>query len=115
MIPASPISAHIGEVVRERRIELGLTQEQLAQKIGTYRTLVARLENGRRHTPTLDTLFAYAEALRIEPEEVIRRARQMAGQPGQPCPVCEGFGRCKRGWQHEVCPVCEGDGVARRE
>ncbi len=77
MIPASLIARQIGAVLRDRRVELGMTQPELARRVGTHRPLVARFEKGI-HVPSLDTLFAYAEALDLEPEEVIRRARWRA-------------------------------------
>lgn len=35
MIPAVPFGAFIGPVLRERRLELGLTQEEVAVRAGT--------------------------------------------------------------------------------
>jgi len=59
------------ELVRsliEARIAAGLTQEELANRMGTSQPVVARLESG--HKPSLKTLQRYAEAtgakLRIE-------------------------------------------------
>ncbi len=74
MIPTSPISWQLGAVICERRTELGWTQAELARRIGTARPLVSRIESGT-HRPSLDTMFAYAVALELEPEELVRRAR----------------------------------------
>ncbi len=74
MIPTSPISWQLGPIIRTRRHELGWTQEVLARRIGTLRGSVARIERGT-HRPSLDTMFAYAIALELEPEELVRRAR----------------------------------------
>lgn len=52
------------ELARElilARIKAGLSQEQLAAKMGTSQPAVARLESG--HKPSLKTLQRYAEAL----------------------------------------------------
>lgn len=46
------------------RLEAGLTQEQLAQRIGTRQPAIARLENGSS-TPSLPTLMRLAAALDI--------------------------------------------------
>jgi ribosome-binding protein aMBF1 (putative translation factor) len=43
------------------RSQAGFTQEQLAEKMGTTRAVVARLENGRI-TPSMRTLERVAEA-----------------------------------------------------
>lgn len=37
----------MGEKIRERRIALGMTQEELAQKLGVQKSAVAKYENGR--------------------------------------------------------------------
>jgi DNA-binding XRE family transcriptional regulator len=36
----------IGELLREARIEAHLTQEELAQKTGTRKSFISRIENG---------------------------------------------------------------------
>lgn len=53
-----PIAAHL----RERRFELGLTQEQVAEAAGTSHTAISRLENGT-HLPQLTTLRRIAAVL----------------------------------------------------
>ena len=45
----------------EARAEAGLTQEEVAQRMGTSQPTVARLESG--HKPSLKTLERYAEAV----------------------------------------------------
>lgn len=59
-----------GQVLREKRIERKLSQEQLALGAGIDRTFVSLLESGLRQ-PTLKTLFALAKALRTSPSELI--------------------------------------------
>ncbi len=54
----SPIAAHL----RERRFELGLTQEQVAQAASTSHSAVSRLEKGT-HIPQLPTLQRIAAVL----------------------------------------------------
>ena len=49
------------------RILRGLTQEQLAEKVGTKQPSIARLESGRS-TPSLDFLQRVAEALDAQVE-----------------------------------------------
>jgi len=57
------------------RILRGLTQQQLAEKVGTKQPSIARLESGRS-TPTLDFLRRVAQALdaRVEIRIVPRSA-----------------------------------------
>jgi DNA-binding XRE family transcriptional regulator len=54
----SPIAAHL----RERRFELGFTQEDVARAAGTSHSAVSRLEKGT-HIPQLPTLQRIAAAL----------------------------------------------------
>ena len=54
----NPIAAHL----RERRFELGLTQEEVATAAGTSHTAISRLESGT-HTPNLATLQKIAAVL----------------------------------------------------
>jgi len=41
------IDNHVGARIRERRIMLGLTQQQLAERAETTQSAIARLESGR--------------------------------------------------------------------
>lgn len=47
------------------RIAAGLTQKQLADKLGTTQSAVARLESGTQ-MPTLDTLYRLAVVLGVD-------------------------------------------------
>lgn len=55
---SNPIAAHL----RERRFELGLTQQEVATAAGTSHTAISRLESGT-HTPNLETLRKIASVL----------------------------------------------------
>jgi transcriptional regulator with XRE-family HTH domain len=55
---SNPIAAHL----RERRFELGLTQQEVATAAGTSHTAISRLESGS-HTPSLATLQKIAAVL----------------------------------------------------
>ena len=54
-------------IIREARLRAGLSQRELAGRVGTTQSAVARLEtalaNGRKHSPTIATLRRYAAAL----------------------------------------------------
>lgn len=45
------------------RHEAGLTQRQVAEKMGVHLTMVQRIENRKTDERTLGTLFKYAEAV----------------------------------------------------
>lgn len=59
-----------GVVVRELRIEAGLTQEQLGFEAGIRRTFVSLLELGQQQ-PTLTTILKIAPALGLTPAALI--------------------------------------------
>lgn len=50
----------IGERLKHERIKAGMTQEQLAQKIGTKKSFISRVENGRTdiQLSTLSRIFS---------------------------------------------------------
>jgi DNA-binding XRE family transcriptional regulator len=45
------------------RVRSGLTQEALAKAMGTTKSAVSRLESGGKHSPTVNTLTKYADAV----------------------------------------------------
>ena len=61
-----------GKVIRELRLDAGLTQEQLGLEAGLRRTFVSLLELGQQQ-PSLTTLFKLAPALGVQPSEIVRR------------------------------------------
>jgi len=59
----APEFALLDEFLKARSAA-GLTQAEVAERIGTTQSVVARLESGKaRHSPTLATLERYAEAV----------------------------------------------------
>ena len=56
-----PEYAFIGMIIR-RRVEQGLTQQELAQRIGTKQAAISRLESGKSN-PTVSFLRDVAKAL----------------------------------------------------
>ncbi len=53
------------QMIIEKRIKQGLTQEELAKKIGTKQSAISRLEGGT-YNPTVSFLKNVAEALDTE-------------------------------------------------
>ncbi len=66
-------SAALGAVIRERRKELGLSQEGLADEAALDRTYVGGLERGERN-PTLKVLWKLSAALHLSSSELMARA-----------------------------------------
>ena len=49
-------------ILKERRTSLGLTQEQVARRLGTQKSAISRMENHAQDV-RLSTLHAYANAI----------------------------------------------------
>jgi len=71
------------------RAAQGLTQAQVAEKIGTTQSAVARMESGSgKHSPSLATLTKYADALGCKLEvRLVRRTRSAKNLTGRPSPT----------------------------
>lgn len=56
----------LGEILRERRIELGFSKNKLAQYVGISQPEVTRIENGTRTVPNIITLIYMCEVLGLD-------------------------------------------------
>lgn len=54
-----------GNVVRDRRNQLGLTQEELAERVGRARQWVVRFESGYAGSASIDNLMKILDALEL--------------------------------------------------
>lgn len=61
---ARSLSRELGETLLQRRIELGYSQRELAEKIGTSQNRIYLIETGEAN-PTLDTLERLAVVLGV--------------------------------------------------
>lgn len=65
---------HVGELIRQKRIEMNLTQEQLGEMVGVNRAAINKWETGRvtnlkRETiKRLSVIFGISPAMLVEPE-----------------------------------------------
>ena len=62
--------ANLGAAIKEFRKKANLTQDQLADKLGTTKAAISRYESGKR-TPRYDQIIQIAEALQISPNLLI--------------------------------------------
>lgn len=60
---------NMNNIIRIRRKELGLSQEQLAQKCGVSRQTVNAIENNK-YDPTLTLAFNLARELKLTVDEL---------------------------------------------
>jgi transcriptional regulator with XRE-family HTH domain len=61
----------VGANVKRRRLELGISQEDLGQAAGLHATAIGRLERGERE-PRLHTIITVGRALSIWPGDLLR-------------------------------------------
>lgn len=57
--------ALVNQLLRARA-RAGLTQDAVAQRMGTTKSAISRLESAGKHTPSLNTLKKYAQAVGCE-------------------------------------------------
>ena len=72
---APSISFIFGEVLRDKRLALKISQEELAFRAGVDRTFVSRIERGLRQ-PTITSLIALSSALGISATKLIKATEQ---------------------------------------
>jgi DNA-binding XRE family transcriptional regulator len=78
-------SADEYELVREllaARAKAGLTQEQVADSMGTTKSAISRLEGAGQHSPSVSTLRRYARAVGCEVEIRLVPALRRGGHSG---------------------------------
>lgn len=79
--PKSPegrlVEKSFGQILQQLRQERGLSQEELGFESGYHRTYISLLERGQK-SPSLQTIFQLAKALKLEPSEMILRVQALA-------------------------------------
>lgn len=63
----------IGHVLRMRRYDLRLSQDDLAKRAGMHRSYISGIENGSKNI-SISMFLRIADALDIEPDKVLRYA-----------------------------------------
>ena len=66
----SPVLLEFAKKVRLRRYELGLTQEQLAERANFHVNYIGGIERGGRN-PSVESVVTLAKALEISPRELM--------------------------------------------
>lgn len=70
------IYVNLGKVIHERRVKLGLTQQDLAGDADMERSYISAVENGRKKIQ-VDTLMRIASALNIRASKLLDDASKL--------------------------------------
>ncbi len=73
----APVTSHLGEVLREIRLALGKSLDEVAQAAGITRLALHNLETGKASSRA-DTYERVARALGTDYEHVVRLAKKRA-------------------------------------
>jgi transcriptional regulator with XRE-family HTH domain len=60
----------IGSCIANRRIDLGLSQQEVARKIGKTQAAISNIEAGKR-TPSIGMLHLIAQALQVQMSQIL--------------------------------------------
>jgi transcriptional regulator with XRE-family HTH domain len=72
---AADLQVAFGQVIRDLRLEAGLSQEALSLSCGRHRTYVSLIERGK-NSASITTLWLLAAALGVQPSVVILRVEK---------------------------------------
>ena len=70
-LKSSSIQRKLGVKIRERRLDLGMTQDDLGEKTGLDRTYISGIERGLRN-PALKNLGKLSKALKISIDQLMK-------------------------------------------
>ncbi len=75
-IPDVEVKSHlmaIGDQIRKRRADIGLSQDELGHLCGLHRTYIGSVERGERNL-TIGSVVRIAAAIQLMPHELLKRA-----------------------------------------
>lgn len=64
-------ASHVGKRLRSVREKVGISQEQLSEQAGYYRTYVGHIENGK-HSPSVHTMWRLAKVMKVDLGELLK-------------------------------------------
>ena len=76
-----------GNIVRDRRAQLGMTQQQLAERVGRARQWVVRFESGHAGSASVDNLAKILDALDLNVEVNATDGPDEVLDPGEDGPL----------------------------
>lgn len=96
-VNSEAIYRHIGLLIKNRRKQLGLTQENLAKRLAISRASLASIETGRQNI-LVHQIYRFATALQLEPKDFLPT-----------------FGDLKPLHDHDELPLPEGLNAQQKE
>jgi DNA-binding XRE family transcriptional regulator len=72
---ALALEYQVAEQMLNARSRAGLTQDDVAERMGTTKSAISRLESAGKHTPSLATLKRYARAVGCELQVKLVRSK----------------------------------------
>ena len=75
-------SQALAMAILEARTRLGISQERLAELAKLHRNYIGKIER-EISSPTVESLFAIADALNMSASVLIARAEELASLPGR--------------------------------
>ena len=66
----------IGDLIKKKRKEAGLTQDELAKRLDVTKSTLSKWESGRIHNMRRDNIVSLSNALRISPIDLLNAAVQ---------------------------------------
>jgi transcriptional regulator with XRE-family HTH domain len=77
----TPLHDELRQILKERRFRAGLTQRQLADRLGWDHKVISNLERGSKRLTVLE-LVSIARALEFDAASVVRRIERKGGEGG---------------------------------
>src|SRR5579859_528702 len=71
MEPKVDAPSTLGEYLRQAREQAGISQRQLASRVGVHNSYLARLESGENDNPSPELLQRFAEVLEVSSTDLL--------------------------------------------
>lgn len=84
---------NLGKLIKDRRTELGLSQQKLGNACGVSDSEIQKIESGKRKTPNWSTLCEIAKALHFHPFELMLEAGYISERDISPVSRLRGLDR----------------------
>lgn len=81
----------LGQLLRQKRIERGVTGVELTRRAQISRSYLTKLEDGTMQDLRLDKFCRIAEALGLSADDLLREAGYLAPKPKSPLPEPDNY------------------------